>query len=126
MKQHSAALSFLAMATACVLIQPVQAQVPAITSLTPGSGPVGTNRHNCGETNFDATAANDIVAFGGVTASVLSAATNSLTVAVPLGATFSPLTVTADGLVASTGNPLFSLPSRAAPKHRYLVAGGTR
>ncbi len=77
---------------------------PSITSFTPTSGPVGTSVTITG-TNFDVTPAHNIVFFGATQAIVTSAATTSLTVTVPVGATYQPITVLTNGLVAYSGKP---------------------
>ncbi|MDX1905123.1 MAG: BspA family leucine-rich repeat surface protein [Thermonemataceae bacterium] len=69
------------------------AQVPSITSFSPTSGTVGTTVTITG-TNFDATPANNIVYFGGVKANVTAATSTQLTVTVPAGAVYAPITVT--------------------------------
>jgi len=66
--------------------------IPTITSFTPASGPVGTSVTITG-TNFNATAANDIVFFGATMATVTAASATSLTVTVPTGATYRPISV---------------------------------
>src|SRR5258706_11401245 len=78
--------------------------VPAITSFTPAAGASGTTISIVG-TNFDATAASNIVYFGAVRAVVLSASVTNLTVTVPVGATFDLITETVDGLTAYSGAP---------------------
>jgi gliding motility-associated-like protein len=65
---------------------------PTITSFTPASGPVGTSVTITG-TNFNITAANNIVFFGATMATVTAASTTSLTVTVPAGATYQPISV---------------------------------
>ncbi len=57
---------------------------PTITSFTPSSGAVGTSVTITG-TNFNTTAANNVVYFGGVKASVTSATATQLVVTVPAG-----------------------------------------
>lgn len=74
--------------------------IPSIATFTPTSGPIGTTVTITG-TNFDPVAANNMVAFNGVTAATPSAASiTSLTVTVPVGATTGPLSVTT---LAGTG-----------------------
>ncbi len=75
------------------------AQVPVINSFTPLSGPVGSTVTFSG-TNFDATAANNIVFFGAVRATVTSASATALDVVVPVGANYQPISVTTNGLTA--------------------------
>ena len=68
------------------------AQVPSITSFTPTSGSIGTAVTITG-TNFNTTAANNIVYFGGALATVNSATATTLNVTVPIGASYAPITV---------------------------------
>ncbi len=70
----------------------------------PGSGPVGTTVTISG-TGFSANPASNIVFFGATRASVVSASASSLTVVVPAGATYQPLTVTVNGLTGSSALP---------------------
>ncbi len=78
--------------------------VPAISSFSPNSGLIGTSLAISG-TNFSATAASNVVYFGAVRATVLSASTNSLSVVGPTGATYAPVTVTVGGLTAYSAAP---------------------
>jgi hypothetical protein len=73
--------------------------VPVITSFTPAAAVPGANVTITG-LNFSPTPANNIVLFGAVRATVLSASATSLTVRVPAGATYGPITVSVGGLVA--------------------------
>jgi hypothetical protein len=75
------------------------AQVPTISSFSPISGPIGTSVTITG-TNFSATAANNIVYFGAVKATVINATPTLLTTIVPLGSTYKPITVTSSNLTA--------------------------
>ncbi len=68
----------------------VQAQ--NIASFSPASGPVGTSVTITG-TGFNATASNNIVYFGATKATVNAASSISLTVTVPSGATYAPITI---------------------------------
>jgi gliding motility-associated-like protein len=68
------------------------AQAPVISSFSPASGPVGTTVTLTG-TNFNITAANNVVFFGAVRASVLSAGSTQLKVTVPNGASYQPISV---------------------------------
>ncbi len=68
------------------------AQKPVITNFSPFKGDVGTTVMITG-TGFDAIATNNIVFFGGIKAVVNSATSSQLTVSVPLGAMFAPITV---------------------------------
>ncbi len=86
---------------------------PSITSLTPNKAKPGTMVIIAG-TNFNTTPANNKVYFGAVKASVSSASSTSLSVVVPYGASYGPVSVTdtttgfssASGQVA--GYPLVS------------------
>jgi gliding motility-associated-like protein len=77
---------------------------PIITSFTPTSGPIGTIVTINGS-NFSTTAANNIVWFGAVQATVTAATATQLTVTVPTGTTYQPITVTVNGLTAYSLNP---------------------
>ncbi|MFC3561504.1 MBG domain-containing protein [Pedobacter jamesrossensis] len=65
---------------------------PIITSFSPSSGPVGTSVTING-TNFNSTKASNMVFFGATRATVTGATESSLTVTVPVGATFQPISV---------------------------------
>jgi len=77
---------------------------PSISSVAPLSGPVGTTVTITGN-NFGATPAANIVRFGTVTANVTAASATSLTVTVPPGASYKPITVTTGGLTAYSYKP---------------------
>jgi len=66
---------------------------PVISSFTPTMGPIGTTVTISG-TNFSTTLTNNIVFFGAVKATVSAATATSLTVTVPIGTTYDPITVT--------------------------------
>ena len=76
--------------------------VPAVFNFSPASGSKGTIVAISG-TNFIATAAANIVYFGAVQTKVSSASPTNLIVTAPSGATFGPITVTAGGLTAYSG-----------------------
>jgi hypothetical protein len=59
----------------------------SITSFTPATGAIGSSVTITG-TNFNTTAAQNIVFFGATKAVVTAASATSLTVTVPLGATY--------------------------------------
>jgi hypothetical protein len=82
----------------------LSAQTPTITSFTPTSGSIGTVVTITG-TNFSTTAANNIVWFGAVKATVTTATSTTLSVTVPTGATYQPITVTVNGLTAYSKTP---------------------
>ncbi len=75
------------------------AAVPAIFSFSPTIATNGSVVAIAG-TNFNLSVASDIVYFGAVRATVLTATATNLTVSVPVGATYAPITVTENGLVA--------------------------
>ena len=77
---------------------------PVITAVAPKIGMPGTTILISG-TNFSPVAASNIVYFGAVQAIVSSASLTSLTVTVPSGATFAPITVTVNGMTANSGQP---------------------
>jgi len=83
-----------------------------ITSFSPLTGPVGTTVTITG-TCFNTAPANNIVFFGATKATVSAATTTSLTVTVPSGATYAPITVlnTGTNLAAYSSanfNPTFT------------------
>ncbi|WP_304065242.1 FG-GAP-like repeat-containing protein [Pedobacter glucosidilyticus] len=84
---------------------------PTITSFSPSSAKPGDIVTITG-TNFNATAANNVVFFGATKATVTAATATSLTVTVPLGATYAPISVSnlSTSLSASSNrnfHPLF-------------------
>ncbi len=78
--------------TGCILYSILYGQ-PIINSFSPQSGPIGAVLTITGS-NFSSSLANNVVFFGAVRANVSSASTTSLTVTIPLGATYDPITVT--------------------------------
>lgn len=79
-------------------------QVPLISSFAPTSGAIGTSVSITGS-NFSTTTTNNIVFFGATRASVTAATATQLTVTVPVGATYSPITVLVGGLIGYSSNP---------------------
>ena len=79
---------------------------PTILSFSPTSGPIGTTVTITG-TNFNVTAAKNIVYFGAVKANVASASSTALMVIAPVGTTYAPISVTdiATGLTAYASAP---------------------
>ncbi len=77
---------------------------PKISSFSPTSGGVGTAVSIAGS-NFSPIPANNLVFFGAVKANVSSASSNTLTVTVPSGATYQPISVTVNGLTAWSQKP---------------------
>lgn len=76
--------------------------VPVIFSFSPLSATNGTLVTIQGQ-NFNTFAQSNVVYFGAVRATVSSASTTTLTVIMPAGATYGPLTVTVNGLTAYSG-----------------------
>ncbi|HEY4107638.1 FG-GAP-like repeat-containing protein [Puia sp.] len=80
---------------------------PVITGFSPQSGAVGSTVTITGS-NFGALPAANIVFFGSAPATVTAASSTSLTVTVPAGSSYQPLTVTAGGLTASSAHPFIT------------------
>ncbi|MDD5139086.1 MAG: FG-GAP-like repeat-containing protein [Verrucomicrobiales bacterium] len=78
--------------------------VPIITAFSPASATNGVSITLTG-TNFSPVAANNTVYFGAVQAAVTDASVTNLTVVMPTGATFVPITVTVNGLTAYANQP---------------------
>lgn len=78
---------------------------PAIDSFTPLSGKVGSTIVTIAGRNFSPLAANNVVYFGAVRATVITASDTTLTVVVPVGATYAPITVSVAGFVAYSAVP---------------------
>ena len=109
---------------------------PTITSFAPVKDTVGATVSISG-TGFNTTAANNIVFFSATRAIVTAATATSLTVTVPIGSTFAPITLlnTASGLATYSAqffNPVFS-PSKGSitlndisPKVDFAVGWGPR
>jgi hypothetical protein len=89
----------LAFLTSCI----VSAQ-PVISSFSPESGPAGTTIIITGS-NFNTTPSNNIVFFGAVKATVNTASGTTLSVTVPAGATYEPISVTVNGLTGYSAKP---------------------
>jgi len=93
--ETSIALSFATLETSVV---------PTIISFSPLSGPVGSSVIITG-TNFSTSPTSNIVYFGAVRAMVTSATSTLLTVIVPTGATYQPISVTVNELTAYSSKP---------------------
>ncbi|MFM8913126.1 MAG: FG-GAP-like repeat-containing protein, partial [Flammeovirgaceae bacterium] len=78
--------------------------VPNIISFAPTFGPIGTTVTISG-TNFNTTPANNTVYFGATRATVTAATATQLTVTVPVGATYQPISVLVNGLVGYSEMP---------------------
>jgi IPT/TIG domain-containing protein/VCBS repeat protein/type IX secretion system substrate protein len=85
-------------------IHSLYGQIPSVSSFTPTKGPVGTPVTITGS-NFSSTPGDNIVYFGAIRATVSTATATTLTVDVPLGATYHPITVTVAGLTAYSVSP---------------------
>ena len=79
---------------------------PTISSFAPTAGQIGAEVIIIG-TNFNSILANNIVFFGGTKATVMAGSITSLTVKVPLGASYQPISVTdnSTGLTAYSKKP---------------------
>lgn len=77
---------------------------PSISSFTPVSGKVGTSVTINGS-GFSTTPSLNIVYFGKIKATVSAATATSLTVTVPAGATYQPITVNVSNLIARSSKP---------------------
>jgi hypothetical protein len=89
----------------CILLWAfATAQKPVITVFSPASGPAGTTVIITGS-NFSSVASENIVSFGAVRAKVLNASGTQLSVTVPGGATYQPITVVTNGLTAFSAQP---------------------
>ena len=99
-----------------LILQRVQAAAvpPVINSISASKGAAGSTLTITGQ-NFDAAAANNLVFFGNTKATVTAATGNSLTVTVPGGASYKPLSVF-NPLTALTGSSAdFFLPTYNNP-----------
>jgi len=79
-------------------------QAPVVTSFNPSSGAVGSTVIVTGN-NFSSIPANNYVFFGAVKAFVTAATSSQLNVVVPVSATYSPITVTTNGLTGYSNLP---------------------
>jgi hypothetical protein len=91
---------------------------PVINSFTPAGGYAGTAVTITG-TGFNTIAGNNIVYFGAVKAAVTNASATSLTVTVPTGATYQPITVANNNFTAYSTIPF----AVTFPDHGTLSAG---
>jgi alpha-tubulin suppressor-like RCC1 family protein len=97
-------LGVAASSNALLLVNDVQPGVPFITSFSPATAVSGASVTITGF-NFSPMSANNIVYFGSVRANVTAATSSSLTVTVPAGAIFAPLTVNVNGLIGWSRSP---------------------
>ena len=105
MKQ-ALSIKFLLFIATSFAINIVAISQPIISSYTPTSGAVGASVNITGN-GFDASVANNVVYFGATKATVTNASATSLTVTVPSGATYQPISITnaTTGLMGSSSNP---------------------
>jgi FG-GAP-like repeat/IPT/TIG domain/FG-GAP repeat len=105
-KKYSSLAQILGFWALLFLSTSIVAQRPTISSFSPSSGTIGTSVTITG-TNFNTTAVQNIVYFGATKATVTAASATSLTVTVPTGATYQPITVlnTVNGLSGSSAVP---------------------
>ena len=78
--------------------------LPIIASVNPSAGMIGDRVIITGS-NFSSNASDNIVYFGAVKATVSAATNTSLTVTVPAGATYCPVSVTTNNLTAYDSRP---------------------
>jgi len=78
--------------------------LPVITGFSPMAATNGASVMLSGN-NFSSAASNNIVYFGAVRAAVTAASVTNLTVTVPVGATYGPITETVNGLTAYSDLP---------------------
>lgn len=86
------------------LSEPLPPPPPTISSFAPASGAVGSSVTLTGS-GFSATLSDNIVWFGAVKATVTAATATQLTVTVPAGATYQPVSVTVNGLTGFSKAP---------------------
>jgi len=84
--------------------QALFAQVPTIISFSPKSGPIGTLVTIKG-THFSPVNSDNIIYFGAIKTSAITATDTLLTTNVPVSATYEPVTVTVNGLTAYSPYP---------------------
>jgi len=106
MKRPALCLAFLIFNLSFLISSLANAQSPVITTFSPASGAIGSSVTITG-TGFSATANQDIVFFGATQAAVTAAGATSLTVTVPVGATYQYISVTnlAVNLTAYSAQP---------------------
>jgi hypothetical protein len=81
---------------------------PVIHSFSPTSGTVGSTVVISGS-GFSSVPSENIVYFGSVSATVSTATTSSLTVTVPKGSSYKPITVTTNRLTGSSAQPFVAI-----------------
>jgi RHS repeat-associated protein len=91
----------IALVVICVMFSAVSFAAPAVTSLSPQSGVVGTYVTISG-TGFGAVPSDSTVSLNGISVAVVSWSDTSLFAAVPAGATSGPFVVTVSGQAGSS------------------------
>jgi hypothetical protein len=91
-------------ATLVVINPPPPGGVPTIAGFSPALAVPGSPVTISGA-NFDPASENNIVYFGAVQAAVTSASTSNLTVTLPVGATYGPITEMVGGLTGYSDQP---------------------
>ena len=89
---------------ACLFNEEVFAQKPVISSFSPTREKIGSTVIITGN-NFSNTTSSNFVYFGDVKARVVTASATSLSVIVPAGAGYKPVSVTVNGLTAYSSLP---------------------
>lgn len=89
---------------ALLIVQQHLIAQPVINSFSPASGPIGTTVTISGS-GFSSNINNNVVFFGAVRASVSLASATSITVTVPAGASYKPISITTGGLTGYSVNP---------------------
>lgn len=97
----------LALVLCTLIFTFVSAQAPVITTFSPASGPIGTTVTITGS-GFSTATSGNIVSFGAVRAKVFTASSTQLSVSVPPGATYQPITVVTGGLTAFSALPFIT------------------
>lgn len=115
LSRKSFSLKYIGLYILCLFITITALAQPTISSFSPTAAPAGANVTITG-TGFNTTPANNIVFFGAVKATVTAASATSLTVTVPAGATYQPITVTVNNLTAYSSKLFIVTFTGAAPE----------
>ncbi|MGM9476242.1 FG-GAP-like repeat-containing protein [Pedobacter sp. GSP4] len=92
---------------------------PEIKSFSPASGIVGATVIINGD-NFGSTAADNQVYFGSVKAEIISASSTSITVKVPAGSVYRPISVVKNKLVAYSAKPFINTFEGSKADFRFM------
>jgi hypothetical protein len=99
--------------------------LPQVAGFSPVSGTIGSQVVVTGG-NFGSTPESNIVYFGPVRATITAASATSLTVTVPKGAGYNPVSVTTNGLTAYSSMPfhvVFTVDSPTLNSRSFKIAG---